>query len=60
MTLFGFKQMGGSRGGSVSESDLPNHWDQISNDLDIAIDTEYATGQGELLVEYPTGIFVKF
>jgi len=54
-------KMGGTRAqlGSVSEADMPAAWETIANDLDLTIDHEYATGSGELLVEYPTGIRVR-
>ena len=53
--------MGGTRAqlGSVSEADMPAAWEAIANDLELTIDAEYATGAGELLVEYPTGIRVR-
>jgi len=54
-------KMGGTRAnlGSVSEADMPAAWESIASDLDLCIDSEYATGSGELMVEYPTGIRVR-
>merc|ERR1739838_1285131 len=45
--------------GSVSEADMPAAWDSIATDLELSIDSEYATGNGELLVEYTTGVRVR-
>ena len=60
MYLVPFKQMGvGSRNSSVSEADMPIHWDSIATDLDLNIESESACSNAELLVEYPTGTRVK-
>ena len=45
--------------GSVSEADMPAAWDSIATDLELSIDSEYATGNGELLVEYTTGMAIR-
>ena len=34
-------------------------WDIIANDLNMQVDSDYATTAGELIVEYPTGKKVR-
>ena len=40
-------------------ADTSEMWDIISNDLNLQVDTDYATSAGELVVEYPTGKKVR-
>ena len=51
--------MTSQRGQSISEADIPVIWDQIATDLELPIESEYAMGSGELLVEFPTGMRVR-
>ena len=45
--------------GKVSDEDLSKWWEQLGEDLELRIDPEYCKGQGELLVEFPTGVRIN-
>ena len=52
---FQFSQMSGK----ISDAEVIKHWEELGDDLDLRIDPEYCKGQGELLVEFPTGVRIS-
>ena len=40
----------------VTDEEVIKWWEELGEDLELRIDPAHARGQGELLVEFPTGV----